>query len=510
MSSLSSLSSSPLLLLALGSLLLFWIGVRVQRLYRHDLRNIPGPFLAKISGLYRLSMVGGGKGPAEYRKLHQQYGPIVRVGPNHVAVSDPAAIPVIYGLGSKYMKTEFYKTMVPSYDGVAIDSMFTARDPAIHKALKTPVASLFAMSNMHNYEPYVDECTQLFVDAMRDLEGQTVDLAIWLQWYAFDVIAGLTFQRRFGFLEQRKDVNNMIKQLDEGLDAVKVLGQYPVLDTPIKAVLRQLQPLLGGYDPLIKFVDICKDEITRYDDSAKGTKRTDFLSQLRQREAKLVSANPKGDVRGEILNHLSNNLLAGSDTTAISLRSCFYYLIKTPRVLEKLRQLLDQQERDGRISSPITLEESLQMPYLQAIMKEATRLHPGVGFPLERSVPSEGATLCGFPLVAGTNVSMMAPVVQVDPDVFGEDSQEFRPERWLDSDPEQLKLMERSMLVFGHGARTCIGKNISIMEMGKFIPQILQTFDLEWASKNPEWNTNAAWFWKQTDMQVKFKARRRS
>ena len=163
----------------------------------------------------------------------------------------------------------------------------------------------------------------------------------------------------------------------------------------------------------------------------------------------------------------------------------------------------------------------------QAITKEATRLHPGVGFPLERYVPPEGATLCGFPLAAGTNVSMMVPVVQIDPDVFGKDSQAFRPERWLESDPEQLKLMERSMLVvssknvkegqnklltfyqFGHGARTCIGKNISIMEMGKFIPQILQTFDIEWASENEDWKTNAAWFWKQTDMDVRFKIRQR-
>jgi cytochrome P450 len=173
-------------------------------------------------------------------------------------------------------------------------------------------------------------------------------------------------------------------------------------------------------------------------------------------------------------------------------------------------------------------------------MKEATRLHPGVGFPLERYVPPEGATLCGFSLAAGTNVSMMAPVVQIDPDVFGEDSEVFRPERWLESDAEQLKLMERSMLVvspvsdhvantqttvekmtenkvltnsftqFGHGARTCIGKNISIIEMGKFIPQILQTFDIEWASENEAWKTNAAWFWKQTDMDVRFKVRQRA
>lgn len=54
--------------------------------------------------------------------------------------------------------------------------------------------------------------------------------------------------------------------------------------------------------------------------------------------------------------------------------------------------------------------------------------------------------VCGVHLAAGTNVSMMAPVVQIDPEVFGDDAQSFRPERWTESDPEQLKVMERSML----------------------------------------------------------------
>jgi cytochrome P450 len=106
---------------------------------------------------------------------------------------------------------------------------------------------------------------------------------------------------------------------------------------------------------------------------------------LSVREAKLAAANPQGNARDEIVNHLSSNLsvsartlegnrttadlflhsrLAGSDTTAISLRACFYYLIKTLRVMNKLRQQLEQHQREGRISDPITLEESLQMPYL--------------------------------------------------------------------------------------------------------------------------------------------------
>lgn len=104
MLSSSSMISSQLLPLSLVALALLWLGVRLQRLLRHDLRNVPGPFWAKVSGLYRLSMVKGGRAPAEYRELHQKYGPVVRVGPNHVAVSDPSAIPIIYGLGSKFLK----------------------------------------------------------------------------------------------------------------------------------------------------------------------------------------------------------------------------------------------------------------------------------------------------------------------------------------------------------------------------------------------------------------------
>jgi hypothetical protein len=58
---------------------------------------------------------------------------------------------------------------------------------------------------------------------------------------------------------------------------------------------------------------MCEEEITRYDDLQKTAARTDFLSQLRERETKLAAANPQGDARKEILNHLSNNLSVSAD-----------------------------------------------------------------------------------------------------------------------------------------------------------------------------------------------------
>lgn len=113
-------------------------------------------------------------------------------------------------------------------------------------------------------------------------------------------------------------------------------------------------------------------------------------------------------------------------------------------------------------------------------------MHPGVGFPLERYVPKGGATLCGTFIPAGTNVSMSAPVIHQNQSIFGFNADTFLPERWTEARPEQLKIMDRAMLPvssfnvtlaiglgstkndsqFGYGTRTCIGKNISLMEMG--------------------------------------------
>lgn len=115
--------------------------------------------------------------------------------------------------------------MAPIYEGSRMDSLFTERDPQTHKALKTQVAQVFSMTNMRNFETYADECTKIFMDSMLDPDGQVIDFAQWLQWYAFDVIGSITFQRRFGFLEERRDVDSMIQKINNGLEYVKVIGQ---------------------------------------------------------------------------------------------------------------------------------------------------------------------------------------------------------------------------------------------------------------------------------------------
>ena len=68
------------------------------------LRSIPGPFLARFSKLHRAWNISKGRAPDFYRELHEKYGPIVRTGPTTVDISDPAAVMIIYGINSKFLK----------------------------------------------------------------------------------------------------------------------------------------------------------------------------------------------------------------------------------------------------------------------------------------------------------------------------------------------------------------------------------------------------------------------
>ncbi|KAL3958241.1 hypothetical protein ACCO45_006403 [Purpureocillium lilacinum] len=391
----------------------------------------------------------------------------------------------MYAIGTKFYKTGFYSVFDMWYKDKAMPSMFSVRDPAEHQALRRPVAQKFSMSSIKAMEPFADDCTDIFMEAMADLEGQDIDLGVWLQWYAFDVIAAITFHRRLGFMEQRCDVHNMIDDIGKALEVAALIGQVPSIHPWLMgnkwfAKFIAWQPVVKVPDPLRTVVKFTEECIEEYDRHPPEKDRPDFLGWLRQ-------TNAKGEVMPdrEIVNHLANNLLAGSDTTAISLRAIFYYLAKDPRCYQKAQREVDDADRDGLLSEHVTYAECLQLPYLQAALKEAMRFRFG----------------------PGTIVGINPAVIHHDKSVFGEDAAEFNPERWLTSDDERIKYMDRHLMTFGYGSRTCIGKNISIMEMGKLVPQVLRNFDLEWASPRETWKVETFWFARQEGLVYRLKRR---
>lgn len=143
-------------------------------------------------------------------------------------------------------------------------------------------------------------------------------------------------------------------------------------------------------------------------------------------------------------------------------------------------------------SGAIPFSIAHELPYLNACIKEAFRMHPAARWAPERVVPPSGATICGHFIPGGTVVGVNAWVIHRRTDIFGEDAHIYRPERWLkerEFSIEKIHEMERMLLQFGSGNYTCIGKNISLLEMYKLVPAMFSKFQVR-ASRVFELLTN--------------------
>ncbi|CZS88735.1 uncharacterized protein RAG0_00377 [Rhynchosporium agropyri] len=135
-------------------------------------------------------------------------------------------------------------------------------------------------------------------------------------------------------------------------------------------------------------------------------------------------------------------------------------------------------QRRQNIESSHVQEAQNKLPYLQAVIKEALRVHPATGLPMQRVVSPEGTAIAGQFIPGGASVGINAWVAHRNHSVFGNDAEEWRPERWLEFEKQgRGGEVERYMLAFGMGSRTCIGKNMSLLEMSKMVPQVLSNFD---------------------------------
>ena len=223
---------------------------------------------------------------------------------------------------------------------------------------------------------------------------------------------------------------------------------------------------------------------------------------------------------------------AGADTTAIAISTVPYHLMRNPTVYKQLTAEVDAAMMGGKRSMPVAYAEAVKLPCLKACINEGLkacinegmRLHPSVGLTMPRLIPIGGATISGFHFPEGYRVGVNPAVVQYDKDVFGADADEYNPDRWLKGDAAR---MDKTMVVFGAGPRTCIGKNvsaglahrvdlehvrlrvvqISLSEIYKLVPQIIHDFHIRLEDSSRAWKTHNYWFNKQTDIKIRIEER---
>lgn len=186
---------------------------------------------------------------------------------------------------------------------------------------------------------------------------------------------------------------------------------------------------------------------------------------------------------GQVLATCNSMITAGTETTAITLSSIFHNLMQHPTVYCKLMAEIDGAVRDGviveRRNKKVSWTEAQRLSYLDAVIQESFRLHPAVGMTQEKVVPAQGLEIAGHFIPGNTIVGCNPWVLQRRPEVFGDDVDVFRPERWLEASADQLRDMKAAMFQFGGGSRTCIGKHIALFSIYKFVPTFLRNFNVK-------------------------------
>lgn len=216
----------------------------------------------------------------------------------------------------------------------------------------------------------------------------------------------------------------------------------------------------------------------------------DKYVQLKKTHPDMVDDN-------QIVNWLMLSILAGGDTSSATMRAAVYYLAKNPSATTKLAAELSA----AGICAPAPWKEIRNLPYLDAVIREAMRMNPGIAMIFERVVPEGGFTLPdGRYLPAGTKVGINPFVTNRDYGIFGGDADNFNPDRWMqgkDESSERFEERQRRMketvdFVFGGGGRVCMGRYLAMLEIKKLIATLYSLFDVSgsWAPLSSDVSTD--------------------
>lgn len=340
------------------------------------------------------------------------------------------------------------------------DGLFTSwtEEPNWQKAhnILIPSFSQRAMQSYHSM--MVDIAVQLVQKWMRLNPDENVNVPEDMTRLTLDTIGLCGFNYRFNSFYREQPhpfITSMVRALDEAMSQLSRLGIQEKLMVITKRQFKQ------DIDTMFSLVD----KIISERKSGEDQEAEDLLSRM------LTSKDPETgeglddeNIRYQIITFL----IAGHETTSGLLSFAIYFLMNNPEVLQKAYE-----EVDRVLTEPTpTYKQVLELKYIRMILNETLRLWPTA--PAFSVYAKEDTVLSGkYPLQKGDSVNVLIPKLHRDPTAWGDDVDDFRPERFQD----QSKVPIHAYKPFGNGQRACIGQQFALHEATLVLGMILKHFE---------------------------------
>ncbi|MCJ1387107.1 RNA polymerase II mediator complex subunit [Xylographa soralifera] len=456
----------------------------LYNLYFHPLAKFPGPKLWSASRIpYIVSLLRGNL-VHDQQKIHEQYGDVVRLGPDEISFATDEAWRDIYvhRPGHKDLTKDPIWYKAPDE---MPQNIITTTDLTVHTRLRKLMGSAFTEHSLRNQQPLIESYADLVVTKLHKLVAEpatgdntaTTNILDWLNYFTIDVMGDLAFGESFDCL-QNSDYHPWIKTLHSFLKGMVYLAAtrfYP----SVEYVFFKMLPK-SVMDMQRKHAEFANEKIRRR--LNVEMKRPDFMTPFMENNIGFEKLSIR-----EIESNFAILIVAGTDATATTLSGTINYLVLNPEVLERLTNEI---RTSFKRESDITIAAAQNLAYLNAVINEGLRLCNPVPGGLPRIVPTGGDIYAGHWIPENTSISVRPYVISRSEAYFSQPDS-FIPSRWLPLDQRPAEFKSDHLTAsnpFSIGHSNCLGERLAWAEMRIFLARLLWAFDIaEGGGKRLDW-----------------------
>ncbi|TFK53892.1 cytochrome P450 [Heliocybe sulcata] len=502
------------LLLGLGLFIIY----KVIKCYALPPLILAGPPSASMitGNLGQIFSAGGmkyhGRFLEEYGRIFQIHG---LLGDVQIFTSDCAAISAILNNAETFTHTEEYENIAHLILG---PGLIGAKGPQ-HKRLRKMLNPIFSTSNIReltgSFRGIANKLRDRLAGQLENDSPTKINVLDWLSRAALDLIgvggAGYDFH---AIDEEESNYTKAAKDLLPTLTSISAITLLIPYLPPSLSFRRRLLHWLP-WPALRKFLDIIDTmDMTAWE--VYEVKRRQVLGKevVDQKEgggkdvmSLAIAANERASpdtalAHEELVAQMSDLIFAGQDTTSGALCRTLQVLSTRPELQRRLRtEIIEAKQAKGL--ADLDYETLNSVPLLSAVCQEVLRLYPPVTWfdrtaqadtflPLTSSLATpSGKHITSVPISKGTTVIMSVFGVNRDKSIWGEDADEFRPERWVEKERDEKRArvpsVWSSLLTFGAGPMACIGVRYAILELKVVLSTLLESFEFAATGDKIEW-----------------------
>ncbi|KAK1991989.1 cytochrome P450 [Colletotrichum falcatum] len=486
---ISYLRNTPLIVVLPISFLLAVIfrltSTIVYNLYFHPLCVYPGPKVYAATRLAHSRMILSGKAHKIVEELHQQYGPVVRLGPNTIGWTDPRALRDL--TGNSKSKGENYRDPV---NASSKPHGIIYAGPENHARIRQVLSHGFSTQSMVKQQPLMQKHLDLLIHRLyENCTAGAVNIVAWYNFTGFDIIGDLAFGEPFGCLE-KSNYHFWVSSFFDNLHASLITNELKRF-----WITRQLLPWLIPAKLKEKakvFKQLSLDKVHRR--MASGEPRPDFIQAMMTKEDGMSMS------KAEIEETADSLIVGGAETTATVLSGATFFLTTHPDAMAKL---VEEVRSSFRSEQEIDVLSVQKLPYMLAVLNETLRLYPVLPTSIDRVIKPGGDYICGRYVPEGTRVSLSQWPFQRSDKYFAQPGV-FIPERFLD-DPRFVDDKISALMPFGIGPRNCIARNLAMCQIRLTLARMLWNFDLEIEDDSRNWMEKLELYkiWKKGPLNVR-------